>query len=104
MKESMSSPSSRWMPNWRRAAKVKLGSLPLFPGPRLPATTPSGENTESLVLVLRLLMEVLSSVSLAPVYHRMGMDRLVGCKAQFMNEMRKKYRAATQPKSYIMMF
>lgn len=64
MKESMSSPSSRWMPSWRRAAKVKLGSLPLLPGTLLPAR---GENTESLVLVLRLLMEVLSSVSLVPV-------------------------------------
>lgn len=75
MNESMSSPSSRWIPSWRRAARVKLGPLLLLPplpvDPLLiPAPPPPcGEKIESLemVLVLRLLREVLSSVSLIPV-------------------------------------
>lgn len=59
MNESISSPSSRCIPSWRSAARVKFWLAP-------PCPRPDTEEWSEVVLVLRELRETLSSVSLAP--------------------------------------
>lgn len=63
MNESISSPSSKCIPNWRSAARVKFWLAP-------PCPRPDTEEWSEVVLVLRELRETVSSVSLAPAGYK----------------------------------